>query len=78
VVSYSVAARSEPVYSRLGEATVDFDERDSSKLFIECSWQTMDAYLTVPTSQGGPEIKYLLQGGECLGRKAYWLCSPVF
>ena len=34
-----------------------------SKLFTDCSWWKMDAYLTVPTSQSGPEIKYLLQGG---------------
>jgi hypothetical protein len=31
-----------------------------SKLFIDCSWQKMDAYLT---SQCESEIKYLLQGG---------------
>ena len=35
----------------------------SSKQFVGCSWWTMDAKCTIPNSQGGPEMKYLLQGG---------------
>lgn len=34
-----------------------------SKLFIDCSWWKMNAYLNLPTSQGASEIKYHLQGG---------------
>jgi hypothetical protein len=33
------------------------------KQFIGCSWWKMDAYCTISTSQGGAEIKYLLQRG---------------
>ena len=41
----------------------DLGERGNSKQFVGCSWRKMDAKRTTPTSQGRPEIKYLLQGG---------------
>jgi hypothetical protein len=34
-----------------------------SKLFIDCLQWGMDEYCTIPTSQSGSEIKYVLQGG---------------
>jgi len=46
----------------------------SSKMFIGCSWWKMDAYCTVLNSQGGPEIKYLLQGA--MSEKGSLLAKP--
>jgi len=45
-----------------------------SKQFIGCSWWKMDEYCTKPTSQGKPQIKYLLQGG--MSGKGSLLANP--